>query len=176
MEKRKLKRLMRKGFTMVELLIAVAIVAIFAVAFYLYNRNNLIDTKATKIAEETNKLETALNLFEEQTGYMPSSIQELWKNADANGNPIPGWSGPYVQPPGGDTSATSLKSGSGATITVSCDSTNGVEQIVFSNVPKNVAEAYDEKYDDGNLSSGNAVYDDTNHTLTITVSSNVSCI
>jgi prepilin-type N-terminal cleavage/methylation domain-containing protein len=165
----------REAFTLVELLIAIAIVAIIAFGAWRYLGGNVSQAKVSKIAEETSKLMSALTLFEQQTGYMPDSIQELWKNDDGNGKPIPGWLGPYVDPPGGDTTATGLKSGSGATITVACDATNG-EQIVFTGVPQEVAEAYDKQYDDGNLSTGNVLYDSKTKTLKVIVKRGASCI
>jgi prepilin-type N-terminal cleavage/methylation domain-containing protein len=165
----------RKGFTLVELLVALIIVAIIVAGGWVFYSSKVNGARATKIADEVSKIETALNLFEQQTGYLPSAINELWVNQDSSGNPIPGWSGPYIMPPGGDTTATSLKSGSGATITVTCDSTNG-EQIVFTGVPQQVAEDYDKQYDDGDLNNGLVTYDATNHVLKITFRKTASCI
>ncbi len=164
----------RKGFTLVELLVVLVIVSILSYALWRVYSNHVNNARATEIANEVSKLQTALTLFNSQTGYYPDSIQELWKNDDGSGNPIPGWSGPYIQPT--DPNATSLKSGSGATITVSCDSTNG-EAVVFTNVPQKVAEIYDEKFDNNDLTSGAATYDDKNHVLKIMVKEGaVSCI
>jgi len=165
----------RRGFTLIELLVVLVIVAIIAGGAWYFYSSKVNAARATKIADEVSKIRTALNLFEQQTGYMPDDISELWKNDDGSGNKIPGWSGPYILPPAGDTTATNLKSGTGAVITVSCDATNG-EQIVFTNVPQKVAQDYDNQYDDGDLANGLVTYDATNHVLKITVRKNPSCI
>ena len=168
------RKLKRRGFNLVELLIAIVIGAILAYGTWMLYNNHVNSARVTKIANEVSKIQSALALFNSQTGYYPDSIQELWKNDDGSGNPIPGWSGPYIEP--ADPNVTSLKSGSGATITVSCDSTNG-ESVVFSNVPKVVAELYDKQFDNNDLTSGLATYDETNQVLTIKIKEGgVSCI
>jgi hypothetical protein len=57
-------------------------------------------------------------------------------------------------------------------VNVNCDETNGKFAIVVNNIPKSVAQAFDNKFDDGDLTKGKATYDETNKKLTIVVTTN----
>lgn len=88
----------RKGFTLIEILIVVAIIALLAslVAPRLFGK---LETSKQKIAKtQINLIETALDMFRLDVGRYPTTqegLKVLWKNP---GN-IPNWQGPYLKKP-----------------------------------------------------------------------------
>jgi len=101
-------RLKRKGFTLVELLIVVLVIAIIASIALIGYRNFTSSAKADSVLSVYNKVAKAAKMYSSDTDYYPASVQRFWKNDDGSGNPIPNWKGPYLEPPGGDTTLTNL--------------------------------------------------------------------
>jgi len=88
----------RRGFTLIEILIVVAIIALLAslVAPRLFGK---LETSKQKIAKtQISLIETALDMFRLDVGRYPTTqegLKVLWENP---GN-IPNWQGPYLKKP-----------------------------------------------------------------------------
>ena len=93
---------MRKGFTLVELLMVVVVLAILAGAVLTAYKNFTHSAKADDILEAYRKISQASRMMVQDTTYYPKAIQELWKNI----NGVPDWKGPYLEPPAGNVSQT----------------------------------------------------------------------
>ncbi len=82
----------RAAFTLVEVLLVVAILG-FIAAFAVKNLGGAADKARKGTAKAQMKdIESAADLFEQDTGRYPSSLNELVQNAG-----IQGWDGPYLK-------------------------------------------------------------------------------
>jgi len=155
-----------KGFSLLELLITVLVLAIIVFAIISLVRNPSEDAKIVKIRDSIRVLERVIQRFEWDTGYFPSAIEQLWKNEDRTGNFIPNWNGPYLKP--AKTRNGDLVLFEKIAVNVVCtQGTNGSFSFVVKNISPSFAVAYDKKFDDGNISTGNAVYDRSSYTLKV---------
>jgi len=98
----------RAGFTAVEILIAVAIVAILAAVTVPAIRTRLSSGDGDAIVAEFQNLEQALQAFQENTTTYPHTLDELTDlpttpltscNANMSATQISRWRGPYVTRP-----------------------------------------------------------------------------
>lgn len=93
-----MKKTKRTGFTLIEILIVIAIIALLAslVTPRLFGK---LESSKQKIAKtQIELIETALDMFRLDVGRYPTSqegLKVLWQNP---GN-IPNWNGPYLKKP-----------------------------------------------------------------------------
>jgi len=168
----KIKKPFKKGFTLIELIIAIALLAILVTAAIMFFGGRASDeAKITKLQSTINSVENAIQKYKADVGMYPSEIKELWQDADSQGNPIPNWNGPYLTPKLTKNNEIWLKEiGTDTLLDVSCSAgTNGEEDIVIKGIPPTLAAAYDKKFDDGNTATGNAIYDSSNNELKVKV-------
>jgi general secretion pathway protein G len=167
----------RKGFTLLELLaviILIAILSYFGVKAFIGSSST--EAKVTKLKEHVTLVDAASQRFKFDTGYYPSRISYLWQKP----NNLPGWKGPYLKPETVDRNNNILLKflSDNSKMYVACSSDN-YYQVVVDGVSNDVAQEYDKKYDDGNLSSGNVRYDSSSKRLTITLATkdyeNIAC-
>ena len=164
------RKAVRKGFTLVELLIVVVIIGILSALFFVGVKNFTSSAKSDTVLDAVNKMTKGAKMFLADTEYFPDAVSELWKNDDGSGNTIPNWNGPYLEPPGGDTTLTSYPL-FGGTVTGQIVCTEGGAgtgklEIEFTGdglAPKLANEVVNK------LGSGIATYDQTNNKLTILV-------
>jgi prepilin-type N-terminal cleavage/methylation domain-containing protein len=163
----------RKGFTLLELMIVMTILAVLTVMFIGGYRNYVSSAKATDIVSAYNLISKAVRLYAQNTTYFPNDIRKLWKkDIDGDGNDdVPAdWKGPYIELKGGITDVDyypilndKIKG------TISCTAggagTGKVEFIVSGGglTPKIANEVIKQ------LGSSIATYDATNNKLTITI-------
>lgn len=91
--------LRKNAFTLIELLIVIAIVALLAGVMVPVFRTTRYDAQRAKTLADLEALKTALRMFHFDTGTWPIHIrwrESLLKNEDFLGDPIPGWGGPYI--------------------------------------------------------------------------------
>lgn len=90
--KRQTRRARRAGFTLVEVLLVVAILGILAsvVVVNLGNRGEVARIKTTRASIAA--ISTAIDLYEVDTGRLPGSLDGLVRNDGA-----PNWTGPYLR-------------------------------------------------------------------------------
>jgi general secretion pathway protein G len=98
MQGRKIRRTRRSGFTLLEILIVVGIIALLA-AFVVPNfvkTQQGANEKLTKSAVDGNgPIATALNLFRMDMGVYPKELKELTEKPE--GDDAAKWKGPYLQ-------------------------------------------------------------------------------
>jgi prepilin-type N-terminal cleavage/methylation domain-containing protein len=162
---------LKKGFTFLELLVILAVIAILvAVAANVFFSGTTDEAKATKLQDYVKSTEQAIQRFKFDVGDYPSQTKYLWNGTDSSGNAIPNWAGPYLHPYLADDSGNIILKdiGSDTKLKVVCTDGDKVE-LEVDNVPKSVAVAYDKKFDDGDLTKGNVVYDSTNKKMTVKI-------
>ena len=100
MQGRKIRRTRRSGFTLLEILIVVGIIALLA-AFVVPSFSNTQDEankKLTKSAVDGNgPIATALELFRMDMGTYPKELKELTDKPE--GDDAAKWKGPYLKDP-----------------------------------------------------------------------------
>jgi len=102
-KKRKLNRPDRSGFTLIEIIIAVAIVAILAGAVTPLAFKELVKAREESTEREQAGIKSALVEFYEDTGRFPSEAEGL--DALLTDPGVTGWQGPYIGNDSGDPSA-----------------------------------------------------------------------
>jgi len=141
---------MRRGFSLVELAIVIAIMAVLATGVYLFAGGSVDRSRIAKTESVIAKLKTAIDNYYADTGYFPSSAKQFWNNSAG----APGWSGPYVDAPNGDTNLDYFPHAPwGGTGKIACSDGDSVS-LVMENMPKGLCQKLDDDMDDGNLSSG----------------------
>lgn len=158
----------RKAFTLIELAIVIAAVAILAAVVAHFAKNYSVSAKAEQLAWTAKKVEDALMQFYQDTGYIPRGLEPLmtnhrWGGGFNSGASIPGWKGPYLQVkrhfwndpadiilPGG----LYIVGGGGW-----CGLSSNSWTLVFwgydSAFGRRLAQEIDRMIDDGNLNAGN---------------------
>jgi general secretion pathway protein G len=166
MEKFKEVRRRSKGFTLIELLIVIALLSVIVGVMVNVFSGSTDEAKATKIEDTMRILDDASHRFKIDVGDFPSAVKQLW-----DGSGIPNWHGAYIRPQVTDSDGNIILKdvGSDVKVNVNCDETNKKFEIVVTNIPKSVAQAFDNKFDNGDLTKGKATYDEANKKLTIVV-------
>ena len=93
----------KKSFTLIELIVVIAIIAILA-AIIAPNAFRAIEkAQVSKAVEDMKAIGTAALRCYTDTGRFPPAVNNppygagFLTNDDGNGNPIPGWDGPYLE-------------------------------------------------------------------------------
>jgi len=140
----------RKGFSLIELMIVVGVMAVLALGIYIFAGGSIDKSRVAKTESVITKLRAAINNYYSDTGYYPSKAKQLWKN-DAG---APNWSGPYVQPPRGNANLNGFYNmpwgGSGQ---IACSNGKYVALVMYG-MNKGLCQKLDKAIDDNNLSSG----------------------
>ena len=146
---------MRKGFTLVELLIAVAVISILiAGLFTYYSRNYTGEARVSKAIELAEMLRKACDNYYDDTGYYPANSRQLWNNSSG----VKGWYGPYLTPPSGNVASTTLPSPIGTSASLECVDGSYL-RVAFSTVQPSLCKLLERLgKDDGNPSSGKVRY------------------
>src|SRR5947208_17171730 len=84
------------GFTLIELLLVLVILAVLAAVVVPKFTGRSEQAKLAAAKTDISMLDSALDLFEQDTGRYPSSDEGL--GALVNGGSIPNWPGPYIKP------------------------------------------------------------------------------
>ncbi|MFH1363837.1 MAG: prepilin-type N-terminal cleavage/methylation domain-containing protein [Candidatus Omnitrophota bacterium] len=97
---------MRRGFTLIELIVVIAIIAILA-AIIAPNAFKAIEkAKIARVIAEVKVVKTAALSYNADTGQWPPDfdsigparlVNSFLDDDDGTGNPVPGWDGPYVE-------------------------------------------------------------------------------
>ncbi|MBX2839816.1 MAG: type II secretion system GspH family protein [Gammaproteobacteria bacterium] len=96
--------LKQKGFTLIEIVGVMAVIAILAAMATPRIFDAIEDAKATSVVQQVNTLKTTVADFYSDTGLWPNHIpsysgdgyHQLMVNANTSGNPLSGWDGPYL--------------------------------------------------------------------------------
>lgn len=84
----------RRGFTLVELMVVIAIIGLLAAVVTVNVMNQMGEARRTKAAADMESISNALKLFKVNMGYYPQQLQDLWQ-APANAGRR--WKGPYLE-------------------------------------------------------------------------------
>jgi prepilin-type N-terminal cleavage/methylation domain-containing protein len=152
------KEYQNKGFTLIEVIIVVILLATIITLSLSYNWGKAVDkAKVDKTIAVIRKLTFAINTYNEDTGYYPSSAKQLWKN-DLD---VMGWKGAYVKPPYLDPTYDYFPKmpydGKGY---IEC---KDGEYVAFKMETKKVfCQELDKRIDDGNITKGRVYWDNKN--------------
>jgi general secretion pathway protein G len=92
--KRIRRRAARRGFTLVELMVVIAIIGLLAAVVTVNVISQMDEARKTKVAADMQAIEDALKLFKVNLGYYPQQLNLLWE-APPNGGSR--WKGPYLE-------------------------------------------------------------------------------
>ncbi len=85
----------RKGFTLIELMVVIAIIGVLGVVITPVIRNAIIKANAAKIVSVSDSVDTACDLYINDTsGLVPANAAALFTNPT-----VAGWDGPYLKTP-----------------------------------------------------------------------------
>jgi prepilin-type N-terminal cleavage/methylation domain-containing protein len=146
-----------KGFTFLEVLVVMIIIAIFIAIGVSSNLGKESEkARVAKTIEVIKKLSYAINVYNEDTGYYPSSAKQLWKN-DLS---VEGWKGPYVKPPYLDyTYSYFPKMPYNGEAYIECK--DGSYVALKMQAKKAFCSMLDKRVDDGDLNKGRVIYDNS---------------
>ncbi len=89
-----------KGFTLVEIAIAVGIMIVLLVAFLKYVPGIMIKKNVTVVSKMVENIKGALNSYKGDVGSYPTHLQALWdQTAVSPASSQPYWHGPYMDQP-----------------------------------------------------------------------------
>jgi len=83
----------RRGFTLVEMLLVLVILAVLAAIVIPKMSGRSQQAKVTAASTQINGFETALDMFEADTGFYPKSLDALVNEPSGTQN----WKGPYLK-------------------------------------------------------------------------------
>lgn len=86
---------LRKGFTLIELMVVILIIAILAALIVPRVIGHTTDAKRAKAASDISEIRNALNRFRLACDRYPTSEEGLYVLVD--GGDIQGWRGPYLE-------------------------------------------------------------------------------
>ena len=89
---RRYERAMKEGFTLVELLLVVAILGILATVVVVNFSGKQVDAMIKATRGSIANISTAVDMYEVDTGQLPSSLQNLVTSSGE-----PNWNGPYLR-------------------------------------------------------------------------------
>jgi prepilin-type N-terminal cleavage/methylation domain-containing protein len=93
---------MRKGFTLIELVVVIAIIIILAAILLPFIINRIEDSRISRMTGEIRSLKTAVLLYYNDLNVFPNSWDDLVNNGPTN----PRWRGPYIEKTTNSTTAT----------------------------------------------------------------------
>lgn len=166
--------LIRRAFTLIELIVVIAIIAILAAVIAPNAFKAVEKAKITRGMGDMNSIKTAAMAFYGDTGTWPlrgisddrrSSGMGFVNNNDGNGNPVPDWEGPYLQKwatnPWGDIHSAWGNKYYWDADNSGDDNGDGIfpeAQVIMFNVPRKSALTLDSLYDNGVLIGANVGY------------------
>ena len=83
----------RSGFTLIEILIAIAIITVFAATITVNLFSKVGESRQAKAKQDISTLVTALQIYKLDNFRYPSSLEALVTNADGGKR----WKGPYIE-------------------------------------------------------------------------------
>ncbi len=90
--RRRYERRLNEGFTLVELLLVVAILGILATVVVVNFTGKQVDAMIKATRGSIANISTAIDMYEVDTGQLPSSLQNLVSSSGE-----PNWNGPYLR-------------------------------------------------------------------------------
>ena len=149
----------RKGFSLIELMIVVGVMAVLALGIYIFAGGSIDKSRVAKTESVIAKLKSAINNYYSDTGYYPSKTQQLWSNPAG----APNWMGPYVQPPRGNVNLNAFYNMPwGGNGWLSCSNGNYIA-LVMAGISQGVCQRLDKAIDDNNLTSGLVRWNNNNN-------------
>ena len=96
-----IQRDLRSGFTLLEILLVVVIIGMLISVAVVKLGGKVKDAQMTAARDQIHNYESALDLYELDSGMLPSTEQGLQALiAQPTSSPTPGnWKGPYLKPP-----------------------------------------------------------------------------
>jgi len=82
-----------RGFTLVELMVVIAIIGLLAAVVTVNVIGQMEDARKTKVMTDMENIEKALNLYKINVGTYPENLSGLWERPARGGNK---WKGPYL--------------------------------------------------------------------------------
>jgi general secretion pathway protein G len=158
---------MRKGFTLIELIVVIAIIAILAAIIAPNAFKSIEKARISGVEGDYRTIKTGAMSYYSDTGNWPANANSTGFT-DSDGRS--GWDGPYLEkwpqrnPWGGvyswrNMAAVTLFGGNATT-----------RYISANNVPQAGANKVDTNLDDGNLTTGSTVWSATGLTMSFEVS------
>ena len=158
----------RRGFTLIELIVVVAIIIILAAILLPMITNRISDARLSRLASEYRTIKTAVAMYYADVGALPQNFEDLYNDSAPSG-----WRGPYIDKrPYGTGSGSYILSSFNTKMwlyyysgTATWDSVNYSEIVYMrvstkdandntTKITQGLAEQLDEKIDDGDLGNG----------------------
>ncbi len=92
------------GFTLVELMVVIAIIAILATTVGIYVFGALDDADQAKAKAEISNLKTAVKMYRIKNKRLPNTLEEIAQFLDPSEVPLDPWGNPYVYQKEGNAS------------------------------------------------------------------------
>ncbi len=154
----------RRGFTLIELIVVVAIIIILAAILLPMITNRIDDARISRLASEYRTIKTAVAMYYADVGALPQNLLDLYNP----GTPPDGWRGPYIDKAPSTTSPYVVSSPFNTNIALYSD-TGTWDSIAYSQyvylsvarydgtdlkIANGLANQLDRKVDNGDLNSG----------------------